>query len=139
MTRPVDPVTPLSAARLRGDAGMTTVQLAIIFPAVLLWLLLIVQYGLWWHAKQVANAAAAEAAATARVPTGTDTAAEQAAWGYLNESGNLTNITVTIDRDSNTVTVTVTGNAPRLVPGFGWGVTATTRSPLEQLLEPADR
>ena len=41
--------------------GMTTIQVAILFPAVLLWLMLIVQYGLWWHAKQVANAAAAEA------------------------------------------------------------------------------
>ena len=38
---------------------MTTIQVAILFPAVLIWLALIVQYGLWWHAKQVANAAAA--------------------------------------------------------------------------------
>ena len=40
---------------------MTTSQVAILFPAVLFWLMLIVQYGLWWHAKQVANEAAAEA------------------------------------------------------------------------------
>lgn len=51
---------------------MTAVQVAILFPALLFWLMLIVQYGLWWHAKQVANAAAAEAVAAAQVPEGTE-------------------------------------------------------------------
>ena len=57
--------------RLRDERGMTTIQVAILFPAVLIWLMLIVQYGLWWHAKQVANAAAAEAVDAAQVSAGT--------------------------------------------------------------------
>ena len=64
--------------RLRSERGMTTIQVAILFPAVLLWLMLIVQYGLWWHAKQVANAAAAEAVDAAQVSDGS--AAEGEAW-----------------------------------------------------------
>lgn len=139
MTTATTPQPEPEVGRCRRDAGMTTVQLAVIFPVVLLWLLLIVQYGLWWHAKQVANAAAAEAVATARVPTGTDTAADHAARSFLTESGNLTNIAVTVERSTDAVTVTVTGNAPQLVPGFGWGVTSTSRSPLEQLLDPDQR
>jgi Flp pilus assembly protein TadG len=127
-------VTAKPTRRLHDDAGMTTVQLAIIFPAVLLWLLLIVQYGLWWHARQVADAAAAEAVAAARIPTGTDVAGEQAALTYLAESGHLSNITVTVDIAAATVTATVTGDAPQLVPGFGWGVTASSHAALEQFV-----
>lgn len=125
--------------RLHGDAGMTTVQVAIIFPAVLLWLLLIVQYGLWWHAKQVADAAAAEAVAAARIPAGTDTTGHDAAIAYLTEAGHLSNITVTVDVGTSTVTATVTGDAPQLVPGFGWGVTASSHATLEQFVPAADR
>ena len=57
--------------RLRDERGMTAIQVAILFPVVLFWIMLIVQYGLWWHAKQVANAAAAEAVDAAQVSTGT--------------------------------------------------------------------
>ena len=34
---------------------MTTSQVAIVFPALLFWIMLIVQYGLWYHAKQVTD------------------------------------------------------------------------------------
>ena len=37
--------------RARDERGMTTIQVAILFPVVLFWIMLIVQYGLWWHAK----------------------------------------------------------------------------------------
>lgn len=131
--------TARPARRLHGDAGMTTVQVAIIFPAVLLWLLLIVQYGLWWHAKQVADAAAAEAVAAARVPSGTDTTGHDAAIAYLTESGNLSNITVTVDVGASTVTATVTGDAPQLIPGFGWGVTSSSHASLEQFVPAPER
>ncbi len=39
----------MTRRRLRDEQGMTTVQVAILFPAVLIWLMLIVQYGLWWQ------------------------------------------------------------------------------------------
>ena len=67
----------MTGPRLRDERGMTTIQVAILFPVVLFWLMLIVQYGLWWHAKQVANAAAAEAVAAAQVPTGTEADGDQ--------------------------------------------------------------
>jgi len=118
---------------------MTTSQVAILFPAVLLWLMLIVQYGLWWHAKQVANAAAAEAVDVAQLPEGTAIAGEAAAHGFLDQSANLTAVTVTVDRSPTVVTAEVGGRAPQLVPGFEWAVTARSQGPVERFILEPDR
>lgn len=125
--------------RLHGDTGMTTSQVAILFPAVLLWLMLIVQYGLWWHAKQVANAAAAEAVDVAQIPTASTASGETAARDFLAQSGNLSDIAVTVERTPALVTVEVTGRAPRLVPGFTWSVTARSQGPVERFIPENER
>ena len=118
---------------------MTTVQVAILFPVVLFWLMLIVQYGLWWHAKQVANAAAAEAVDAAQTTDGTAALGEHAAERYLEQSGNLTDTSVTVDRRPTVVTATVTGNAPQLVPGIAWSVTARSQAPVERFIPEPER
>lgn len=125
--------------RLRDERGMTTIQVAILFPAVLFWVMLIVQYGLWWHAKQVANAAAAEAVDAAQVSTGTARDGETAAAAYLEQAGNLSDITITVTREPNTVTAEVHGDAPRLVPGFEWSVTARSAAPVERFIPEPER
>ncbi len=127
------------ARRLHGDSGMTTSQVAILFPAVLVWLMLIVQYGLWWHAKQVANAAAAEAVDVAQLPGGTAADGEAAAHGFLDQSGNLTAVTVIVDRTPTIVTAEVGGRAPRLVPGFDWSVTARSQGAVERFIPEPER
>ena len=129
----------MPARRLRDERGMTTIQVAILFPAVLLWLMLIVQYGLWWHAKQVANAAAAEAVAAAQVPTGTEADGDVAAHRFVDRSGNLTNVTIVVDRQPDLVVVEVRGDAPRLVPGFEWSVTARSYAPVERYIAEPER
>lgn len=125
--------------RLREERGMTTSQVAILFPAVLFWLMLIVQYGLWWHAKQVANAAAAEAVDAAQVESATAADGEAAAGRYLAQSGNLTNVTVTVERQPATVTAEVRGDAPQLVVGFSWSVTARSEAPVERFIPEPER
>lgn len=125
--------------RLHGDTGMTTSQVAILFPAVLLWLMLIIQYGLWWHAKQVANAAAAEAVDVVQIPTTSTASGGTAAREFLAQSGNLTDIAVTVERTPALVTVEVTGRAPRLVPGFTWSVTARSQGPVERFIPENER
>jgi Flp pilus assembly protein TadG len=125
--------------RLRCERGMTTIQVAILFPAVLLWLMLIVQYGLWWHAKQVANAAAAEAVDAAQVSDGSAAEGEAAASSYLAQSGNLENITVTVDRQPTVVVAEVRGDAPQLVPGISWSVTARSQAPVERFIPEPER
>jgi Flp pilus assembly protein TadG len=125
--------------RFRDERGMTTIQVAILFPVVLFWIMLIVQYGLWWHAKQVANAAAAEAVDAAQVSSGTARDGEDAAASYLAQSGNLDDITITVSREPTTVTVEVHGDAPRLVPGIEWSVTARSSAPVERFIPESER
>jgi Flp pilus assembly protein TadG len=118
---------------------MTAVQVAILFPAILFWLMLIVQYGLWWHAKQVANAAAAEAVAAAQIPDGTEADGDRAARLFLDQSGNLRSVTITVDRGAETVVAQVSGQAPRLVMGFEWSVTARSSAPVERFIPEPER
>jgi Flp pilus assembly protein TadG len=118
---------------------MTTLQVAILFPVVLFWIMLIVQYGLWWHAKQVANGAAAEAVDAAQVSVGTARDGEVAAASYLAQSGNLSNVHVTVTREPTIVTAEVRGDAPRLVPGFAWSVTARSVAPVERFIPEPER
>ncbi len=118
---------------------MTTSQVAILFPAVLFWLMLIVQYGLWWHAKQAADAAAAEAVNAAQLPTGTEAIGDRAAREFLAAAGNLTDINVVVDRAPTLVTVEVTGQAPQLVPGLEWSVTARSQGPVERFIPEPER
>lgn len=125
--------------RLEGDEGLTATQLAVVMPALLFWIMLIVQYGLWFHAKQVASAAAAEAVDAAQTPEGTPEEGHAAAASFLAQSGNLDEIQITVDRGAELVTVEVTGNAPQLVPGFSWSVTATAQSPVERFVPQEER
>lgn len=118
---------------------MTSVQVAVLAPALLLWVMLIVQYGLWWHAKQMANAAAAEAVDVAQVPGGTAAAGEASARSFLAEAGNLTGISVTVDRSPDTVTAEVRGAAPQLVPGFAWNVVSRSQAPVERYVPVPER
>ena len=126
-------------SRRRGEDGLTSTQLAVVMPALLLWIMLIVQYGLWVHAKQVASAAAAEAVDVAQVPGTPVTRAEQVARSFLAQSGNLSNVTVEVVPASDAVSVRVRGQAPRLVPGFSWSVAAVAAAPMERFVPQPQR
>lgn len=118
---------------------MTTSQVAIIFPALLFWIMLIVQYGLWFHAKQVAEAAAAEAVDAARPANATADDGTFAARALLDSSGNLANARIDVDRGAERVSVEVSGDAPQLVPGLDWSVTARADAAIERFIPEPDR
>lgn len=125
--------------RGRGDSGLSTVQLTIAAPLLLWWLMLIVQYGLWWHAKQVADAAAAEAVDAAQTPTGTSGMGESAARSLLAQAGNLEDVRIVVNRGTSEVTVEVQGDAPQLVPGYSWEVTSRASAPVERFVRESER
>ena len=118
----------------RGDDGLSTVELAVLMPVLLFWMMLIVQFGLWYHAKHVASAAADVAVDTARVPGGTARDAERDAAAVLASAGNLAEVSVAVARHPDRVLAEVSGAAPRLVPGFAWRVTVRASGPVERFV-----
>ena len=121
------------------EAGVATTQVAVLMPALLFWLGLIVQFGLWYHAKHVAGAAADEAVDAAQTPTGTTEDGVAAARSFLDQSGDLTGVEITVDRAPDRVVALVRGDAPQLVPGFSWTVTARSEGPTERFVAEPDR
>ena len=103
-------------------------------PLLLLLVLSSVQVGLWFHARHLVNAAAQEGARAARAAGATDSDGYDRAEQMLSQLGSaaVTSPGVTVTRGPRSVTVTVTGNAPPVIPGFTMWVAATSTSPIEE-------
>jgi len=129
----------MNRRRLREEGGMIASELAILMPALLLLLMLAVQFGLWAHASQLARAAADEAAYIAALPDATDAAGQAAAAGLLAQAGHLADLRIDIDRTPELVVATVTGVAPQVVPGFRWSVSATAAAAPERFIPQGER
>ena len=108
-------------------------------PVLIALVLVPFQVALWWHADQIADAAAREAVDAAQVVTATEEDGIRAAEWFLDAAGNITEPQVTVTRTTETVSVEVTGRAPRLLPGFDWQVTAHAAGPIERFIPEPDR
>jgi Flp pilus assembly protein TadG len=122
-----------------GESGVMATQLAVLMPALLLLIMLAVQFALWAHATQLADAAADTAAAAAALPTGTVGQGEDAAAALLGQAGNLGDVAITVERGTDRAVATVTGIAPNVVPGFRWSVTGRAAAPLEVFTPESER
>jgi Flp pilus assembly protein TadG len=125
--------------QLHDEDGVIASQLAILMPALLLLIMLAVQFGLWAHASQLARAAADEAAYIAALPDSTDTAGQIAASSLLAQAGHLADVRIDIDRTPDSVVATVAGVAPQVVPGFRWSVSATAAAAPERFIPQNER
>ena len=123
----------------RGEAGLTSTEVAVLMPVVIALVLVPFQVGLWWHAQQVADAAAREAVDAAQVEGATEADGLTAAHRFLDVAGNIEQPVVTVTRSAELVTVEVTGRAPRLLPGFDWQVTARAQASVERFIPEPDR
>ncbi|MDF1595118.1 MAG: pilus assembly protein [Acidimicrobiia bacterium] len=125
--------------RRTGEEGLTSTELAVVMPVLIALVLVPFQIALWWHAHQVADGAAREAVDAAQVVTATDGDGIRAAEWFLDAAGNLTDPQVTVTRTAETVTVEITGRAPRLIPGFDWSVAVRASGPVERFVPEPDR
>jgi Flp pilus assembly protein TadG len=127
--------------RLGSDRGSSVVELAVLAPALLLICMLILQFGLWFNARQAALAAAQAGALVAReqaaVNPGWAGAAQQAATRYFAGLGTplLSKLTAQAAGNPRTsVFVTVRGPLGYSVFGF-FGlkltISATAGGPVE--------
>lgn len=111
------------------DRGSLVVETALLLPIVLLVVWLIVQGGLWWHARNVALGGAQEGARAASAQTRGDGAAR--ATEFITRARGMTIAAVTQSQDTDTVTITVVGHSPSLIPGVELTVTQSSTAPLK--------
>ena len=120
--------------------AMSLAQVVITAPALLFLLMLIVQFGLMFHARNIAEQAAQEGAAVARRFDGTQAEGREKALQLLTAvgEGTLKNRDVTANRTADTATVTVTGTVVSVVPGFSLSVSESASGPVEKYVPPVD-
>ena len=110
-------------------------QFAVVWPALMLATLGILQAGLWLHGRNVAQRAAAAAVDTARGSTGTVQAGREAG-AELARSGGLDGVVVDVVRGATDVSATVTAASPLLLD-LGLGTLRESAvAPLERVTPP---
>lgn len=120
-----------------GDRGSVSVETILVFPTMLLLLFVIVQGGVWFHARNVALTAAREGVSAARVASASGDGATRARTFATNAGGGaLTNVRASASGSTaDTVRITVTGRAAKVLPGIpALRVTQTAAGPRERFV-----
>lgn len=121
-------------ADIRDDRGEAVTETVLLVPALMFLIMLIIQFGLWYHAQHAVQAAASEGVRAARAETGTGDDGVARAEAFLNDIGPRTvvspNVKVVVVADQ--ATVEVSGAAPAVVPGLRLPVHASATSSLER-------
>lgn len=120
--------------KARDDQGLATTEVVLLVPALLFLIMVVIQFGLWYHAQHVVLAAAQEGVRAARVEAGS------AADGQVRAEVVLATLAqalveekrVTSVRESDVAIVEVRGRVTAVVPGLSLPVSARAESPLER-------
>lgn len=134
---------------LRCDDGSSAIELVLLTPALIALVFALVQTTLVWNAQHTVGAAAQHGARLARAGTalapalssdgsntltaGSDAHVVQSTLRFLQQTGGqgLQHPTVSIRRDGQYVTVTVTGTSIGALPGTSVRVSGSSRTPIE--------
>jgi Flp pilus assembly protein TadG len=125
--------------RWRDDRGDTSIQMAIIFPFVLLATVAVIQASMWYYARQIALTAAREGATAARAyQAGPGDGAAQAGSVLGRTAGDsLRNYSVSASSNGQRVQVQVSGTAMSMIPGVaGLQVTQSASGAVERWTVP---
>lgn len=126
--------------RRRDERGSTTLELAVLFPVVLLIIFMAIQGALYFHARSVALSAAQEGVRVAKAENGSAGAGSGAAKGFVAQSGGdgvLRDLGVSAQRSATTASVTVTGRPLSVIPGvLNFSVKQTAEAPVERFTAP---
>lgn len=114
------------------------VEAAITLPALILLTMMVVQYALVWHARHIAQAAAADGLRAARAyqaaPDEGATAANQ--WLAQVAPHLLTGTHVNSTRQGGTVSVSVHARVLKVIPFASFDVDETASGPVETFVAP---
>ncbi|MCP8706312.1 MULTISPECIES: TadE family protein [Streptomyces] len=125
--------------RWADDRGDASVQMAIVYPFVLLATIAVIQASMWYYARQIALTAAREGVTAARVyQAGPADGAARARQVLGRTAGDsLRSLSVSASSDGERVRVQVTGVAQSMIPGMsGLTVTQSASGPVERWVEP---
>jgi hypothetical protein len=108
-------------ARTQSDQGDTSIQMAIVFPFVILLTITVVQASMWYYARNIALTAAREGVSAGRAyqaDTGDGTARAREVLDRI-AGDSLRNPAVNASGSTATeMQVTVSGTAPSMIPGI---------------------
>ncbi|MGL5825267.1 MAG: TadE family protein, partial [Nocardioides sp.] len=124
--------------RGRNQRGSVTIQMVFLMPALFTLMFTGMQGALYYHARQVALAAAQEGAREAGSETGTQAAGIATARSFLEEAGGsdvMTSTSITGSRTATTATIRVSGASLSVIPGWRVQVRQSASVPVERLTE----
>lgn len=125
----------------RDEQGSASIaQTVITAPVLLFTIMLIVQFGLMFHARNIAEQAAQEGLASARTFNGSAAQGRAEATALLASVGTSTlkNRDVQVARGAETARVTITGTVLSLVPGVHLSVSESAEGPVERYVPPTE-
>lgn len=125
----------MNSPTARRDAGSATVTAVIVFPAVGVLFLGLVQAVMVSVARDVALSAAEEGLRVARARHGTAAAGRSAASSFAGAEPVLRSPSVSVS-GATTLTVRVTGSAPSILPGVNIKISRTARGARERFTIP---
>ena len=111
-------------------------ELVIATPLLLLLILGVIQFALWQHAAHVARSAAQQGVAAGRVEGASEATGQSEADSVLAQLGVLSDPHVATRRTADETTVTVTGDAPSVLPFLHLPVRAVATGPTERFRPP---
>jgi Flp pilus assembly protein TadG len=120
--------------RARDERGDETIEAVLVTPVLLLLIMVIIQFGLWYHASHVAEAAAQQGASAARVEAARAHDGRVSAQQFMAAAAPalVNNVTVTATRNAEIARVEVDGTLHSIVPGLTLHVHGETQSPVER-------
>ncbi|MGW7425758.1 TadE/TadG family type IV pilus assembly protein [Streptomyces sp. NPDC054813] len=125
--------------RWRDDRGDTAIQMAIIFPFVLLATVAVIQASMWYYARQIALTAAREGLTAARAYQSSPADGAAQARNVLGRTAgdSLSGYSVSASSNGQRVQVQVSGTAMSMIPGVsGLQVTQSASGPVERWTVP---
>ncbi|MFI1794424.1 TadE/TadG family type IV pilus assembly protein [Streptomyces olivaceoviridis] len=127
--------------RWHDDRGDTSIQMAIIFPFVVLATVAVIQASIWYYARQIALTAAREGVSVARAyqPSPADGAAHARNVLGRTAGDSLRSYRVLASSNGQRVRVQVSGTALSMIPGLsGLHVTQSASGPVERWTVPGE-
>jgi Flp pilus assembly protein TadG len=138
------PTANLVARRARDERGSSTASFVVLFPVLLIMFMALVQWGLYFHAQSLVDAAAQDGSRAAQDAGGTPDDGRAVADQLLADatrSGLLNDVTVDVEDGNGTVRAVVRGHVRSFVPlpGFDLTVEGVSQGAKERFIGESDR